>query len=97
MAQIARGYLKLHLKKVFFKILNIFLFFLFYMLMSIYFIIIFFFFGKSCYQGSLHSSCLPSDETENETGSGIYKEKKLFSSSQVNKDDKLFSLRTRIK
>ena len=44
MAQIARGYLKLHLKKVFFKILNIFLFFLFYMLKSIYFIIIIFFF-----------------------------------------------------
>ena len=40
MAQIARGYLKLHLKKVFFKILNIFFIFLFYMLMSIFFIII---------------------------------------------------------
>jgi len=67
------------------------------MLMSIYLFYYYLFFGKSCYQGSLHSSCLPSDETENETGSGKYKENKLFSSSQVNKDDKLFSLRTRIK
>jgi hypothetical protein len=44
MAQIARGYLKLHLKKAFFKILNIFLFyFILYAYVNLFILLLFVF------------------------------------------------------
>jgi len=44
MAQIARGYLKLHLKKVFFKILNIFfIFFILYAYVNLFILLLFVF------------------------------------------------------